>query len=277
MLPRRPILVAAARWLEVLSSGGSVPRAQTLLTNHAKYSDLSPTQYATALTWLRDVGILADGGSPLSPAERVLAAIFENTTPAWVPDADQLVQSPDELPIDIVAVGDSLGLDQESVYRQLVSTWGKVDTAARERVGAAGEAALVALIKGLPGVAVDHVAVRSDGFGYDVALAVHGGPELHLEVKSTSRTNRFTAYLSRYEFEISMRDDAWVMVAVRLDAELELDGLGSVSKDWIVANIPRDVGRSGSWSTAKLEIPHDVIDGGLPQLPSELGNQLPGW
>lgn len=277
MLPPSPVLVAAKRWLEVLSADGHVPRAQALLTNHAKYSDLTPTQYATAFTWLSDSGVLEYVGPPIPPGEHVLTTIFERAAPSWVKDADRLVHSPDELPIDIAAVGDALGLSQERVYRQLMSSWGKVDTAARERVGAAGEAALVALLQGLSGVEVDHVASRSDGFGYDMAVTVGEGVKLHLEVKSTNRSNRFTAYLSRHEFETSIRDDEWVMVLVRLDAELEIAGLGCVSTDWIVANVPRDVGSQGSWSSAKLEIPNGVVCGGIPLLPDDIAGLLPHW
>ena len=80
-------------------------------------------------------------------ASQVLSAIFEKAAPPWVQDADELVQSPDELPSDIVSAGEALGLDADAVFEQLVSSWGKVDTAARERVGAAGEAALVALLR----------------------------------------------------------------------------------------------------------------------------------
>ena len=58
-----------------------------------------------------------------------------------------------------------------AVYEQLVSSWGKVDTAARERVGAAGEAALVALLRERTDGRVDHVSTWSDGFGYDIAFS----------------------------------------------------------------------------------------------------------
>ena len=74
-------------------------------------------------------------------------------------------------PTDIVSAGEALGLDPIAVYEQLVSSWGKVDTAARERVGAAGEAALVDLLREKPDGRVDHVSTWSDGFGYDIAFS----------------------------------------------------------------------------------------------------------
>src|SRR5690242_14515145 len=146
-LPPEPVVLAASRWLELLPVSGGVPRAQALLATHPDYSDLTPTQYAIALGWLRDLRLLDDASSPVPPATRIMTAIFEQAPPPWVQDADLLVQSPDELPSDIVAAGEVLGLTTEAVHGQLVASWTKVDTAARERVGAAGEATLLALLE----------------------------------------------------------------------------------------------------------------------------------
>ena len=206
-LPPEPVLVAVKRWLEILPTSGGIARAQALLTTHTDYSDLTPTQYATALSWIRDMGLLATVGSTLPAANRVLSAIFESAAPTWVRDADELVRSPDELPSDIVSAGRALEVNADAVFEQLVSSWGKVDTAARERVGAAGEAALVALLSGASSGRVDHVSTWSDGFGYDIAFA-GGDNQAHLEVKSTTRAGRFTAYLSRHEHSVMLRDDA---------------------------------------------------------------------
>lgn len=52
-------------------------------------------------------------------------------------DADKLIRSPDELPSDLLSAGDALGVDANEVFEQLVISWGKVDTARRELVGAA--------------------------------------------------------------------------------------------------------------------------------------------
>lgn len=275
-LPPEPVLVAAKRWLELLPSSGGVPRAQTLLTTHPGFSDLTPTQYATALTWLRDSGLLERVGAPVPAASQVLSAIFEKAAPPWVQDADRLVQSPDELPSDIVSAGEALGFDASGVYQQLVASWGKVDTAARERVGAAGEAALVALLRDVPGGQVEHVAAWSDGFGYDIAFT-HGGLAAHLEVKSTTRLSRFTAYLSRHEYCVMLSDDCWVLVTVRLTADLQVAGVGWVPNEWIAANAPRDEGPFGSWSAVKLEVPGDVIVDRIPTLPEGFAGMLPAW
>lgn len=275
-LPPEAVLLAAKRWLEILPTSGGVPRAQALLTTHARYNDLTPTQYATALTWLRDLDLLEGIGSRLPAANQVLSAIFERAAPPWVQDADDLVRSPDELPSDIVSSGETLGLAPLAVFEQLVSSWGKVDTAARERVGSAGEAALVALLRDGTVGRVDHVSTWSDGFGYDIDLLTDS-VSAHLEVKSTTRIGRFTAYLSRHEYEVMLRDPSWVLVTVRLTAELDLAGVGSVPSDWVAANVPRDDGPFGSWASVKLNIPAEVIESGILQLGERLGSTLPGW
>ncbi len=275
-LPPDPILLGATRWLEILPSSGGLRRAQALLTTHTQYSDLTPNQYATALTWIRDQGLLANVGSPVPAASQVLSAIFEKAALPWFRDADELVQTPDELPLDIVSAGAAMGLDANAVYEQLLASWGKVDTAARARVGAAGEAALVALLRDSTEGRVDHVSTWSDGYGYDVAFA-QNAVCVHLEVKSTTRHGRFTAYLSRHEYRVMLRDDCWVLVSVRLNTDSEIVGVGFVPREWIAANVPRDAGASGTWSSCRLEIPTEVIGGGLPQLGEEISSRLPPW
>lgn len=275
-LPPEPVLRAARRWLELLPSSGGIPRAQALLTTHTQYSDLTPTQYATALTWLRDLDLLGSIGSRVPAANIILGAIFEKAAPPWFQDADDLVRSPDELPTDIVAAGEALGLDPSSVYEQLISSWAKVDRAARERVGTAGEAALVDLLREKSDALVEHMSTWSDGFGYDIAYSTEA-VLAHLEVKSTTRLGRFTAYLSRHEYEVMLCDPHWTLVAVRLTAELELTGVGSISNDWVAANVPRDGGAFGSWASVKLEVPADVINSGIPQLGYCAAARLPAW
>ncbi|NPC95229.1 DUF3883 domain-containing protein [Nocardioides sp. zg-DK7169] len=178
--------------------------------------------------------------------------------------------------MDIVTAGEALGLAPSAVYQQLISSWGKVDTAARERVGAAGETALVELLRERSDAVVEHVSTWSDGFGYDVAYST-GTVSGHLEVKSTTRLGRFTAYLSRHEYDVMLRDPDWVLVTVRLTAGFVLAGVGSVPSDWVAANVPQDVGVFGTWSGVKLDIPAEVISSGIPHLGEELAAALPGW
>lgn len=259
-----------------MPASGGIPRARALLANHPKYSDLSPTQYATAFSLLRDLGVSLTAEFSARPENVVLGAIFEHAPPQWVQDADRLVQSPDELPSDITSAGQALGLDIDEVYRQLFVSWGKVDTASRERVGAAGEAALVALLRGRTHGLVEHVSELSDGFGYDVAFSDES-VVAHLEVKSTTRKGRFTAYLSRHEFNVMLRDRHWALIAVHLTESLAIAGVGAVPRDWIAANIPRDMGASGTWASCKLEVPADVIEDQVGQLGERAMRALPPW
>ncbi|YAL83304.1 DUF3883 domain-containing protein [Dermacoccaceae bacterium W4C1] len=270
------MLLAARRWLEVLPASGGIPRAQALLTTHRQYSDLSPTQYSTALSWLRDMGLLGFPGSGAPPASRIFGAIFENAAPPWFQDADELVRSPDDLPADIVSAGEAMGVGAGEVYEQLVSSWGKVDTALREQVGAAGEVALVQMLRDGTDGRVDHVSTWSDGFGYDIAFS-QGRVAAHIEVKSTTRAGRFTAYLSRHECEVMLRDSKWVLVAVRLTSSLEVVGVGSVPREWIAANVPRDSTPSVSWASCKVEVPSAVIEDGVLQLGADAAGALPPW
>lgn len=262
--------------METLETSGGIARARALLTTHPQYDDLTPTQYESALTWMRDLGLLDDLQSPLPPAARVLSAVFERGALPWFPDADELVRSSDELPSDIVAAGDALGLNAADVYEQLAASWGKVDTAVRERVGAAGEAALVELLRAATDGKIDHVSTWSDGYGYDVAFAA-GTTRLHFEVKSTTRAGRLTVYLSRHEYEVMLRDRHWLLVAVRLSSELEFLGLGSIQREWVAANVPRDCGQFGNWASVKLELPAEAVVSGVPALNEHLAGPLPGW
>ncbi|RKS05901.1 uncharacterized protein DUF3883 [Nocardiopsis sp. Huas11] len=276
MRPPDPILLAAKRWLDILPTSGGIRRAQALLTTHTEFSDLTPTQYATALAWLNETGLLTSESSPAPSANQVLSAILEESAPPWVKDADALVHSPDELPSDLVTTGAVLGLNADGVYEQVVSSWGKVDTAARKRVGAAGEAALVSLLSDVPGSLVDHVAAWSDGFGYDISFT-RGPSSAHLEVKSTTRSGRLSIYLSRHEYEVMLRDPCWILVAVRLTSDLEVSGVGSVPSSWLKDNAPHDASGIGRWESCKFEVPATVITGGIPQLGRQVAPDLPSW
>ncbi|UOE44960.1 protein NO VEIN domain-containing protein [Agromyces larvae] len=275
-LPPEPVLLAAKRWLELLPSSGGLARAQALLTSHPAYDDLTPTQYATALAWMREVGLVNSLESDTPAALRILGALFEHGKLPWVRDADQLVSEPGELPTDVLGVAAALGLDGDAVYAQLVSSWGKVDTTARERVGAAGEAALVELLKSRTTGRVEQVSAWSDGYGYDIEV-VRGGNADHLEVKSTTRQGRIAVYLSRHEFDVMRRDESWSLVLVRLNPELVVVGIGVVPNQWIIEHAPRDVDASASWATCKLEIPPEVVEDGIPRMREALTDPLPSW
>lgn len=269
-LPPDTVLIAAKRWLEILPSSGGIKRAQAILTTHNRFSDLTPTQYASALAWLRNLGIIDSADLHYSAGNQILAAIFEESPPPWVRDADILVRSPDELPSDILLAGETLGLGPEETFAQLVISWGKVDTASREKVGAAGEDALVALLREETSGHVDQVSNRSDGFGYDIAFTDES-VSVHLEVKSTTRRGRIVVYLSRNEYETMLRDRKWKLATVRLTPDFTVDAVGCVPNSWIEDNVPADTSTAASWASCRLELPPEIIYDGVP----EIGLQSP--
>lgn len=250
------------RWLERLPASGAA-RCRALFTTHAEFSDITPTQYDTALGWLRAAGLL-DGRAAGPPAVQVFAAAVQDGA-AWLRDADVLVRSADELPSDALDAAGALGLSADEAFAHVAAAWGKVDTAERKRVGDAGEQALVAALTAAAAASVDHVARWSDAFGYDIAVKAPG-VTAHLEVKTTTRRGRLTAYISRNEYQTMQRDPAWRMVAVLLTPGLELASVATVPSEWIAAQVPTGCGPFGRWESCRLDIPSAVLHDGIPLL-----------
>ncbi|CAD5953001.1 MULTISPECIES: DUF3883 domain-containing protein [unclassified Streptomyces] len=258
------MLRAAVRWLErlPLSSGA---RCRALFTSHADFSDITPTQYEAAHSWLSDNGLLNDLHSSITVGERVFRAAIASSGAAWLPDADVLVRGPDELPEDALRAAKALGMPENQAYEQVSGVWGKVDTEARARIGDAGELALINLITEATDARVEHVAAYSDGFGYDIAVHARQHP-LHIEAKSTVRRGRATFYISRHEYETMRRDQAWQLVTVQLTRELGIEAVASVAAEWITSQVPQDRGSFGRWEACRLDVPPDALIPGIPRL-----------
>lgn len=272
MLPE-PVLRAALRWLERLPASGAA-RARALFTTHSDFSDITPTQYDAAYAWIRDAGLL-DGTHNGVPVHcRVFDAVVVHSGVPWLRDADLLVRSPDELPEDALRAAETLGLTPEEAYAQVATTWGKVDTEERSRIGSAGELALLELLAESAEGRVEHVAAWSDGYGYDIFV---DAPQhaAHLEVKSTIRVGRLTVYISRNEYETMLRDPAWELVTVRLSPELTLAGVASVPRDWIAHHVPSDRSARGRWESCRLDIPPEVPVPGIPSVAPMLTETAP--
>lgn len=252
------------RWLEHLPRSG-IPRLRALFTTHAGYSDLTPTQYEAALRWLDSADLLEDPSSSSgSAAVRVLRAAIAHSDTFWFKDADSFVRSVDDLPRDLMSAAEALGLGPNEAFDELGAAWTKVDTEARSRVGAAGEHALVDLLKRSTAATVEHVALWSDGYGFDIVVRA-AGRRGHLEVKSTTRRERLTIFLSRNEFETMRRDRNWVLVLVRLSQDLDIEGIATLPTEWIAQHAPSDRTSYGSWQSVRLEIPRCVtLPGILP-------------
>jgi len=180
-VPADPVLRAASRWLEHLP-GADAQRTRALFMSHAAFNDLTPTQYEAAYSWLEALGVLDDaiGGRAGKTAlfEAAIAASF------WFQDADALVTTAADLPEDARRAAAILDLSPEESLAAIRHASGKADSAERLRIGSAGEHGLMELLASASVARLRHVALESDGYGYDVEVAA-GGAVFHIEVKST--------------------------------------------------------------------------------------------
>lgn len=254
-----------ARWMELVPESG-IQRTRSLLKTSAHYQDLTPTQYETALAWLEPRGLLR---GPLLASPYASVVVFEHLVgeAGWFANADVLVREPDELPLDAAIAAQELGLDPGEAAQVIRTQWGKVDTARREEIGAAGELALLALLRSslVRGATVEHVAAVSDGLGYDIAVEAPG-LECHIEVKSTTGRPASSFFLSRNEYEVSRFDRRWILALVQLSPTLELQQVEEVNGAWLRAAAPVDKSPAVQWQSARFEAPSNVRVLGLAQL-----------
>lgn len=263
-IPPDHILRAATLWMKLLPDTG-ITRLRALFATAEDYSDLTPTQYEEGLAWLRQTGLLNQLNEPGTIPERLFHAALTNESPLWFRDTDLLVRSPVELPEDALSAAKALGLSHDVAFSRTVAAWGKVDTTERTRIGSAGELALLQLLReAVPHLTIDHVAANFDGLGYDISVT--GAIQAHLEVKSTTRKERVTFYLSRNEYQVAVRDPQWHLVLVRLNPDLELVAVATVPTDWITDHVPRDRTIQGRWESCRLDVPPDIPVIGIPTI-----------
>ncbi|MEU9380239.1 DUF3883 domain-containing protein [Streptomyces sp. NPDC048279] len=236
-----------------------------MFTTHTDFSDITPTQYDAAYTWLWEVGLLGGASSDAPVNFRVFEAAVTQTRVPWFRDADLLIRGPNELPEDALRAAEALGVSPDEAYAQVNAAWGKVDTEERSRIGSAGELALLEVLSESAEGRVEHVAAWSDGYGYDIFVDAHHH-SAHLEVKTTVRMGRLTVYISRNEYETMLRDPAWELVTVRLTPELKLRAVAAVPKDWIAEHVPSDRTARGRWQSCRLDIPPEVPVPGIPSV-----------
>ncbi|MFI6502411.1 protein NO VEIN domain-containing protein [Nonomuraea typhae] len=243
--------------------GSGRRRCRALFSTLPEFSDLTPTQYDAAYTWLQHAGLLESTWAGRSVAEQVFKAALAEAI--WFRDADVLIQSPGELPEDAHRAAETLGMSTTQAFAQIHAVWGKVDAELRTRIGSAGEAALVELLEQSVRAPVDHVSQRSDGYGYDIAVQAELC-DVHLEVKTTNRRERVDVFLSRHEYEIMTHDSSWQLVVVRLAEDLRAEAVCSVRSGWIRENAPKDQGASGRWESCRLSIPPAEAESGIARL-----------
>jgi hypothetical protein len=276
VLPAEGVLRAAQRWLDLLERS-DVVQAAALIRSEARLTDLSTTQYASALDWLRAVGFVVDGsfGSALHPELRGLSGsakgqhLFRSSLqaldPPWLLDAEILIQDEADLPQDALRLAELFGLNDSAAVVGIRQVHGRVDLEARARVGAAGEAALVALLEARwPGSTI-HASLRDDSLGYDAAFTL-ADRTWHLEIKSTTRRGQLVIYLSRRELEVAARDRDWCLVVVGLDDFLAATAVVAVDRERLLHRVPVDAHVSVRWESARYQLNAADLSARLPFL-----------
>lgn len=208
-------------------------------------------------------------------AELLLQVLLVEEPPLWIYAA--VVD--DEVRWENVPEADQEALEQlldDAARREafLINAGRTIDTAQLAEQGAAGEEYVVELCqKHLTdrdrsdlAAAVKQVSLRSDQLGYDVTSPDTRGKRHRIEVKTTSKASggRVDFFLSCNEATIGARDPGWSLVAVRRERDNTLELIGWCSSVALVAHLPRDVSRRGRWQSARLSIPTDDFEPGLP-------------
>ncbi|MFD9498971.1 protein NO VEIN domain-containing protein [Streptomyces sp. NPDC060035] len=204
-----------------------VPRVRVLFANHPRYADLTPAQYAEGLAWLRRTGMVTAAGRPV----------------VEVCDG--------ELREDMAAV---------AIPRVL---WNQAAEDAKKAIGAAGEQALLRLLRrdGVPHVR--HVAAESDAYGYDIEAARSVFERAHIEVKATTDPTRLVVHLTRHEYEVMAADADWCLVAVLVGSDGNAASVATVNRGWLHGAVPVDQRRDGRWESVRLTVPVCALTPGL--------------
>jgi hypothetical protein len=264
MLPADTVVLAATRWLRLLRTS-TLAQASSLIRADPNCTDLTQTQYASGLDWLRALDLLTSGsqGAEFSCAIRELPEeqlnqlfferILERTAPAWLPDADLLVPDEAELPQDAASLAAALKLSERVAFTAVRHVHGRVDLAERARVGLAGERALVELLEHRWPGSTTHVSQTDDGFGYDL-LFRHENVQWHLEVKTTTRRGRLVIHLSRHEHDVSLHDPFWRLIVIGLDNQLRLQGVATARHSELLARTPHDICAEAKWQSTSHQL-----------------------
>lgn len=273
MLPADAITRAAIRWLHILRTS-SLAQAWSLIRADTRFTDLTQTQYASALEWLETLNLLIKKSNhlELSSVVKVLPQlqanqlfferILENSTPAWLQDADILIPDASELPQDAANLANTLGLTEQVAFTAVRHVHGRIDLAKRALIGSAGEQALINFLESRWPGSTFHVAQHNDGFGYDITF-FHENTEWHLEVKSTTRRGRLIVHLSRHEYEVGLQDPNWRLIVLGLDDQMQIDALATVQHDRLVVRAPKDICAEAKWQSASYQFSSKDLQYGL--------------
>lgn len=269
--PSNATLVGAQRWLGELSIR-SIESASQVFRDFPQYRDLTPGQYNFALDWLQNVGAVNRAGEVLphllERPSTVLELFLLEEQPAWLADADHLVKSVLELPLDVIEVAEMLGLSPEIALEEVSRAWRKFDDRHQREVGLIGEVLFADLLSSTRECSVTRVSEFDDSMGYDI-LATGPNNSAHVELKSTTRAGRVTFYLSRNEFETMNRDLLWCLQVVRLSTLRDaIDKVWWVPASAIRDSSPEDQGE-GRWQSCRFDLVESQLHVGFaPQVDS---------
>lgn len=259
------VLIGAGRWLRLLAEA-SPSAAMAILMARPEYADLTNANYREAYEWLESVGLVdRNGPDPSTSILRAFEAAVRSKDLSWTQDDSAFLPSPDLLPEPIRLAADNLGLDLSVAWQETLRIGAKLDLERRSRIGHLGEVALVEYLRST-GFEVEHLSLQSDGLGWDV-LVRDGHFEAHVEVKSTTSRARLRIYLTRNEYEVSLRDDRWSLALLLIDESGALLRIAHSPKQTFVKLVPVDSHGGGRWESCRLDLsPKDLQRGLVPEL-----------
>lgn len=152
--------------------------------------------------------------------------------------------------------------------------WNQAADDAKRVIGAAGEQALLRLLRrgGVPHVR--HVAAESDAYGYDIEAARSVSESAHIEVKATTDPTRLVVHLTRHEYEVMASDADWCLAAVLVGSDGNAASVATVDRGWLHAAVPVDQRRDGWWESVRLTVPACAL---TPGLATDTWVLLPEW
>lgn len=262
MIPPKTIVVAAARWLDLLRHS-SVDQARAILVSSTQYADLSVLNYQEALTWLETNGLHPISSPEQDPKRAVVDALIAASTDLL----DDM--SPDELPdvgylpAPLIQASNWLEVPVEEMWSRAKSRVGKIDLERRARVGSLGELALVDQLR-QAGCEVYHGSLDSDGLGWDIE-ARKSDNVVHIEAKTTTSLAQAKIFISRNEFETALIDPTWILALVHISDSGDLLRFATATVEILRGRVPLDRHLSTRWESCSLNLSPSDLERGFPE------------
>jgi hypothetical protein len=275
MLIAKPTAMAVKRWMTLLRTS-SLSQAWGLIRADNQYTDLTKTQYASALDWLKAQNFLLQVDEEYELQERfrsisiqqsnilLFEKIIETANLPWLPEADLLIPDSSELPEDTAAIGVMLDLTEQAAFFAVRRVHGHINLEERANIGSAGELAVYHILNSKWPGSTSRVSEISDGYGYDLSFCEpDSNREYHLEIKSTVRRGRLIVHLSRNEFEVGRVDPDWRLLLVVLDPKFQIRFISTVDFSALIQVTPYDICREARWESASFQIQSQHLSLGI--------------